>query len=161
MISQCLGIIKQLPESGHHPHGCIGIGPIAKTARSPCKRELKSCTGSDKVVACLFPVQKKEIGLTVHFVAPIVDTGDIVLQKKVPLQYDMAFGTDFEKFLSNYRDGLRQISAEMVAAAASMIANGEFSRTKQDVSLGKRYRLPVKKEKDEMRRRLALRIANG
>jgi methionyl-tRNA formyltransferase len=104
---------------------------------------------------------EKEIGLTVHFVAPKVDTGDIVLQKKVPLKYDTSIGTEFETFLINYRESLRHDCAKMVATAASMIANGEFSRTKQDTSLGKRYRLPIKREKDELRRRLARRIANG
>ncbi len=104
---------------------------------------------------------EKEVGLTVHFVASKVDTGDIVLQKKVPLRYDPAFGTNYEQFLSRFRGSIRTVCAEMVAAAASLIAGGDFSRTVQDISLGKRYRLPVKKEKDEMRRRLAARIANG
>ncbi len=104
---------------------------------------------------------EKEIGLTVHFVASKVDTGDIILQKTVPLKYDHAFGADYERFLSKYREGLRKDCADMVANAATKIASGEFTPIKQDISQGKRYRLPVKNEKDEMRRRLAARMGNG
>jgi methionyl-tRNA formyltransferase len=97
---------------------------------------------------------EKEVGLTVHFVASKVDTGDIILQKTVPLRYDFSFGDDFEAFLEKYKDGLRRDCAKMVAEAVGMIANGDFPRIKQDTNLGKRYRLPIKSEKDEMKRRL-------
>ncbi|MFT3745605.1 MAG: formyltransferase family protein [Pyrinomonadaceae bacterium] len=102
---------------------------------------------------------EKEVGLTVHFVATKVDTGDIVLQKTVPLVYDFAYGDDFQAFIDDYRNGLRYDCAEMVADAAAMIASGDFPRISQDTTLGKRYRLPVKNEKDEMRRRLSRRKA--
>lgn len=97
---------------------------------------------------------EKEVGLTVHFVASKVDTGDIILQKTIPLEYDFSFGDDFESFLEKYKDGLRYDCAKMVAEATELIAKEDFPRIKQDTTLGKRYRLPIKKEKDEMRRRL-------
>lgn len=100
---------------------------------------------------------EKEVGLTVHFVATKVDTGDIVLQKTVPLTYEESYGADFESFIDDYRQELRKDCAEMVASAAEMIARGEFPRIQQDTTLGKRYRLPIKSEKDEMRRRLLRR----
>ena len=103
---------------------------------------------------------EKSVGLTVHFVATKVDTGDIILQKNVPLDYDFTFGTNFEPFLDNFRNTLRKDCAEMVAAATNLISNGDFPRIKQDISLGKHYRLPIKSEKDEMRRRLQKRINN-
>ena len=102
---------------------------------------------------------EKEVGLTVHFVASKVDTGDIVLQKTVPLKYDFGYGEDFQAFIDDYRKGLRKDCAEMVAKAAELIATGDFPRTTQDTTLGKRYRLPIKSEKDEMRRRLLRRKA--
>ena len=102
---------------------------------------------------------ENEVGLTVHFVATKVDTGDIVLQKAIPLNYDFGLGDDFETFIDTYRQGLRKDCAEMVAIAASMIASGDFPRITQDTTLGTRYRLPVKREKDEMRRRLLRRKA--
>lgn len=102
---------------------------------------------------------EKEVGLTVHFVATKVDTGDIVLQKTVPLAYDFSYGDDFQAFIDDYRQRLRTDCAEMVADAAEMIASGEFPRIAQDITLGNRYRLPIKSEKDEMRRRLSRRKA--
>ncbi len=105
--------------------------------------------------------RESEVGLTVHYVAPKVDTGDIILQKTRPLTYDPAFGSDFESFIDRYRGSLREECAELVAEAAESIANGTAESTPQDISLGKRYRLPTKAEKDEMRRRLVLRMSNG
>lgn len=102
-----------------------------------------------------------EVGLTAHFVASKVDTGDIVLQTKVPLEYDRSFGLDFDAFIDNYRAGLREDSARLIANAAAAIASGDYSRTTQDTSLGNRYRLPTKREKDELRRRLKARLARG
>lgn len=102
-----------------------------------------------------------EVGLTAHFVAAKVDTGDIVLQTKVPLEYDRSFGLDFDAFIDNYRAGLREDSARLIANAVAAIALGHYSRTTQDTSLGNRYRLPTKREKDELRRRLKARLARG
>lgn len=100
---------------------------------------------------------EKEIGLTVHFVAAKVDTGDIILQETVPLCYDYKHGLDFESFISEYNTGLKERSAELVAEAVRLIATESFDRKKQDTSKGTRYRLPTKKEKDELRRRLRTR----
>ncbi|HST24234.1 MAG TPA: formyltransferase family protein [Blastocatellia bacterium] len=97
---------------------------------------------------------EREVGLTVHYVESKVDTGEIVLQQTVPLEYDYSFGTDFDAFIASYREGLIGRCAQLVADAVQVIAEGTASPQPQDTSLGKRYRLPVKKEKDELRRRL-------
>lgn len=97
---------------------------------------------------------EREVGLTVHYVESKVDTGEIVLQQTVPLEYDYSFGTDFDTFIASYREGLIGRCAQLVADAVQAIAEGTASPQPQDTSLGKRYRLPVKKEKDELRRRL-------
>jgi methionyl-tRNA formyltransferase len=102
-----------------------------------------------------------EVGLTVHFVAAKVDTGDVVFQKRIPLKYDPAFGLDFEAFVERFRACIREDSASLVADAVSAIASGDFQRISQDTTLGKRYRLPTKKEKDELRRRLKARLGRG
>src|SRR5437868_10801577 len=39
---------------------------------------------------------EREVGLTIHFVEAKVDTGDIDMQKTVPLEYDFNYGDDFE-----------------------------------------------------------------
>jgi folate-dependent phosphoribosylglycinamide formyltransferase PurN len=95
-----------------------------------------------------------EVGLTVHYVAAKVDSGEIILQETVPLVYDYSYGLNFESFISDYRARLTDRSAALVAEAVRLIAEGEVAARPQDTSLGKRYRLPTKKEKDELSRRL-------
>lgn len=101
---------------------------------------------------------EKEVGVTVHFVAAKVDTGDVVLQEKFPLRYDFEkYGLDYETFLEDFRDSLKEPMAEMIARAVRSIADGAENRIRQDLSIGKRYRLPVKSEKDAMLRVLRKR----
>lgn len=101
---------------------------------------------------------EKEVGITVHFVAAAVDTGDIIKQMKVPLEYDTAFGSDHEAFIAKYRKKLKEHSVDLIEEAVLKIASANFERIAQDTTLGKRYRLPIKKEKDELKRRLAERF---
>lgn len=101
---------------------------------------------------------ENEVGITVHFVAAKVDTGDIILQKTVPLDYDFSrYGLDYESFLRDFRASLIEPSMRMVADAVNLISEGKERRIKQDTSLGKRYRLPVKSEKDALLRVLRKR----
>jgi folate-dependent phosphoribosylglycinamide formyltransferase PurN len=101
---------------------------------------------------------ESEVGLTVHFVAAKVDTGDIIVQESVTLVYDYAaHGLDYEPFLAEMRDRLAERAAILVPQAIQMLADGTARPRPQNVELGKRYRLPVKREKDELRRRLRLR----
>jgi folate-dependent phosphoribosylglycinamide formyltransferase PurN len=100
---------------------------------------------------------EREVGLTVHFVETKVDTGKIVMQETVPLEYDFSYGEDFDAFIDDYRKRLVGRCAQLVADAVQALAEGTAVLREQDISLGKRYRLPVKGEKDEMRRRLRAR----
>lgn len=101
---------------------------------------------------------EKENGATVHYVAKKVDTGDVILQKTFPLEYDFEkYDLDYESFLSDYRASLKEPMAEMIVEAVSQIAEGREQKIEQDLSLGKRYRLPVKSEKDAMLRVLKKR----
>jgi folate-dependent phosphoribosylglycinamide formyltransferase PurN len=97
---------------------------------------------------------ESEIGLTIHFVAEKVDTGDIIAQQRVPLVYDYAYGLDYDSFIADYRARLAEPCARLMAEATRAIALNKAQRMPQDISLGARYRLPVKREKDELRRRL-------
>lgn len=102
---------------------------------------------------------EREIGITVHFVAPKVDTGDLILQKTLPLEYDFKrYGLDYERFLADFRASLKEPSAQMMADAITQIARGEEERTVQDTNIGKRYRLPTKREKDELVKILKKRL---
>ena len=101
---------------------------------------------------------EKELGITVHFVAPKVDTGDIILQKIVPLDYDFSrYNLNYEEFLNDFRAGLTEPSAQLIAEAVNLITKGEEQRISQDATLGKRYRLPTKAEKDALLRVLKKR----
>jgi folate-dependent phosphoribosylglycinamide formyltransferase PurN len=100
---------------------------------------------------------EKEVGLTVHWITQKVDAGDVIIQHTEPLNYDYSFDTDFESFISQYRERLTDKCAQLIAEAIRLIALGDSRRTPQEASLGKRYRLPTKKEKDELRRRLGER----
>ncbi|HEY0427332.1 MAG TPA: formyltransferase family protein [Pyrinomonadaceae bacterium] len=101
---------------------------------------------------------EKEIGITVHFVAAKVDTGDIILQKKLPLEYDFSrYNLNYEDFLADFRASLTEPSVHLIAEAVGQIAEGSERRTKQDTSLGKRYRLPTKSEKNALLRVLKKR----
>jgi folate-dependent phosphoribosylglycinamide formyltransferase PurN len=102
-----------------------------------------------------------EVGLTVHFVAAKVDTGDIIVQESLPLVYDRERGLDYESFLAEYRARLSDRAAMLVPQAVQMLAEGTANLRPQDISLGKRYRLPVKREKDELRRRLRQRLRHA
>jgi folate-dependent phosphoribosylglycinamide formyltransferase PurN len=96
---------------------------------------------------------EKEIGITVHFVAAKVDTGDIILQKTVPLCYDFPrYKLDYESFLRDFRAALKEPSLQLIAEAVRLIADGKEQRIKQDTSIGNRYRLPTKTEKDALLR---------
>jgi folate-dependent phosphoribosylglycinamide formyltransferase PurN len=98
---------------------------------------------------------EKEVGITVHFVAAKVDAGDIILQKTVPLEYDHSrYGLNYEEFLHDFRASLKEPSAQLLVEAICQIAAGKERRTKQDTTIGKRYRLPIKSEKDELLRLL-------
>ena len=98
-----------------------------------------------------------EIGLTVHFVAAKVDSGAIILQETVPLNYDYRCGTDYESFITAFSQQIRTRCAELVAEAVRAIALKTAIPKEQDPSVGTRYRLPVKAQKDELRRRLKTR----
>lgn len=97
---------------------------------------------------------ESEVGLTVHLVETKVDSGEIILQERVPLQYDYRYKMDYESYINDFCEGLRRRSAQLVAEAVRQIALGIATPQPQDTSLGKRYRLPVSAEKKELRRRL-------
>jgi folate-dependent phosphoribosylglycinamide formyltransferase PurN len=101
---------------------------------------------------------ESEVGITVHFVAAKVDTGDIIVQDTLPLAYDYSYGSNYEPFIAAFRDKLSDRAADLVPRAIQQLADGTANLRPQNIELGKRYRLPVKKEKDELRYRLRQRI---
>jgi methionyl-tRNA formyltransferase len=100
---------------------------------------------------------EQEVGITVHFVESKVDSGEIVLQQTVPLNYDYAHGSNYEHFLDDYQVELQNRCASLLAESVRLIAVGTAAPIPQDPKLGTRYRLPTKAQKNELRRRLRRR----
>jgi methionyl-tRNA formyltransferase len=100
---------------------------------------------------------EREVGITVHFVAPKVDTGDILVQRTLPLVYDYAYGLDYEAFIAELRGRMAEHCVRAMTEAVNLIAQHAATPIPQDIRLGQRYRLPTKREKDELRRRLRAR----
>jgi folate-dependent phosphoribosylglycinamide formyltransferase PurN len=100
-----------------------------------------------------------EAGVTVHTVADKVDAGHVIIQESLPLSYDFeTYGLDYASFIEGFRaQKMAEVSARLVADAVRMFADGTARPQPQDLSLGRRYRLPTKREKDELRRRLRAR----
>jgi len=101
---------------------------------------------------------EREIGVTVHFVESKVDTGEIIVQETLPLAYDHAYGLNYEAFIADYRTLMMDHCVRLMVNAVTMIADGVAMPRPQNTDLGTRYRLPVKREKDELRRRLRMRM---
>jgi folate-dependent phosphoribosylglycinamide formyltransferase PurN len=97
---------------------------------------------------------EREIGVTVHFVESKVDTGEIIVQETLPLVYDYSYGLNFEAFIADYRARMMDHCVRLMVNAVTLIADGAARPRPQNTALGTRYRLPVKREKDELRRRL-------
>lgn len=105
---------------------------------------------------------EREIGITVHTVESKVDTGEIILQERVPFSYDFAkYGLEFDRFLEDFRLSLMGPAAQLMVNAIEKIAKGSEKRTKQDTTQGIRYRLPTRNEKLELIRRLKRRMKNA
>jgi methionyl-tRNA formyltransferase len=60
---------------------------------------------------------EKEIGLTAHYVNEEIDTGDIILQRTLPIAWTDGYGDLLERVVAAFPD--------LVADAVSLIANGE------------------------------------
>jgi methionyl-tRNA formyltransferase len=100
---------------------------------------------------------EREVGITVHFVEAKVDTGEILTQETLPLVYDYSYGLNFEAFIADYRARMMPHCVRLMAGAVNMLVDGSARPRPQDISLGTRYRLPIRSEKDELRRRLRTR----
>ena len=103
---------------------------------------------------------EKEIGITAHFVAPAVDTGEVIVQETTGLDYDFdKYGTDVDQFLVDFGRKLVPIAARVVEKAVSIVAKGEADPWTPDLTIGKRYRIPTYKEKKELIKRIIKRVS--
>jgi len=100
---------------------------------------------------------EREIGVTVHYVESKVDAGEIIAQETLPLVYDYSYGLNYEAFIADYRARMMDHCVRLLVNAVTLIADGAARPRPQNTDMGTRYRQPVKREKDELRRRLRTR----
>ncbi|NMB33093.1 MAG: methionyl-tRNA formyltransferase [Clostridium sp.] len=74
---------------------------------------------------------EKETGVTVHYINEGIDTGDIIIQKKVEIKEDDYVGDVLER--------VREIYSYIVDGAIELIENGRVLPRKQDLSKGSYY----------------------
>ena len=102
---------------------------------------------------------EKEIGITAHFVETAVDSGEIVVQKTMPLEYDYAsYGTEIDSFLEDFDKLMAEPAAKSMYEAVELVASGNAKTTPPDLTKGKRYRIPTHKQKKELIRRIINRV---
>jgi folate-dependent phosphoribosylglycinamide formyltransferase PurN len=103
-----------------------------------------------------------ETRITIHQVVERVDAGAVILEQAVPLAYDYArYGTDFERFIEDYRAGLAEPSVNLMVEAVRRISLGCEQRIAQDESRAMRRRMPTYPEKQALRRILRQRYGTG
>jgi methionyl-tRNA formyltransferase len=66
---------------------------------------------------------EEEIGLTIHYVDEGIDTGDIILQRTLPIDWEDTYGTMLEKIQESF--------PELLAKAVRLIEKGEVNRQPQ------------------------------
>ncbi len=84
---------------------------------------------------------EKEFGVTVHYVDQGIDTGDIILQEKVPI-----LPTDYYK---EVLDKAVETCAQVLDASIQKITQGKVERVEQE-SLGRGFYCSMREEGDEI-----------
>ena len=103
-----------------------------------------------------------KLGITIHYVSAKVDAGDIILQETFRMNYDFSkYALEYESFLRDQAQYLAEPSARLMAQAVKLISEGRDQRVKQDLSVGERYRLPSRREKNILVETLRKRRAQG
>ena len=98
-------------------------------------------------------------GITIHKVVSAVDAGEILMTELLPFQYDYErFGVDYERFLEEHFNELKQPSVNLVIESVRSIASGKAQWITQDLSKGKRRKVPTHREKRQLKQMLRERF---
>ena len=89
------------------------------------------------------------VGATVHFIDPGIDTGDIIMQRELPVRR----GDTYESL--NYR--IAGLSGELMANTLNLFSQGDPPRRPQDLAVGETLRVIPEELLDQGRARLATR----
>jgi hypothetical protein len=87
--------------------------------------------------------REEHAGVTIHFVDAGIDTGDIVLQERVPIEPGDDHGRVQEK--------LAELSLALYPRAVREIAAGNAARTRQQTGVGRNYTFPTLAETFRLR----------
>jgi len=98
------------------------------------------------------------VGVTVHWITPHQDAGDILLQRRVRL--DIAPDGDPLEYIADFqRDTLQPLGFRLLAEAVTRLAHGQVQARPQDRARGRTRRRATWRDKQELRRRVAARRA--
>lgn len=86
-------------------------------------------------------------GATAHFIDPGIDTGDIIIKRRLPVYRHDTYES------INYR--IATLSGELMADSLTLLANGEAPRTPQDRNVGETFKVIPDDLLEEGKRRLA------
>jgi methionyl-tRNA formyltransferase len=86
-------------------------------------------------------------GATVHFIDPGIDTGDIIIKRKLPVYRHDTYES------INYR--IATLSGELMADSLTLLANDEAPRTPQDRNVGETFKVIPDDLLEEGKRRLS------
>jgi methionyl-tRNA formyltransferase len=104
----------------------------------------------------------QEYGITVHKVVSAVDAGEILISTLLPFVYDYEkYGINFDRFLLEYTKRLAEPCVNLVIEAVRLIASGKAEWKAQDLATGKRRKIPMHQEKQQLKQMLRERYEGG
>lgn len=110
--------------------------------------KLPQYAGLDSIFWALYHGEK-EIGVTIHFLKEGIDTGDIILQKTIPI--------NLEDDLSFLTQKAHNMGAQLMLEAVERLEKGDFKGVPQDLSRRTYFSWPTPSQRRELRRKLKKR----
>lgn len=117
----------------------------AKAAVNFHTSKLPLYAGLDSIFWALY-YGEKEIGVTVHYLAEGLDTGDILSQRTIPVTAD----DDLSSLTAKAND----IGSQLMVETVERFENGDFSGTAQDLGRRTYFSWPTSAQRRELRRRM-------
>ena len=88
---------------------------------------------------------EKETGLTIHYINPGIDDGDIVLQEKIMIQNDWSLHDLYMKAI--------ETGSNMIDECLELVCHDKVTTKKNDISKGSLFGFPVRSDVKEFRSR--------
>lgn len=88
---------------------------------------------------------ERETGVTIHYINPGIDDGDIVLQEKIMIQSDWSLHDLYMKAI--------ETGSDMIAESLQLVYRNKVTAKKNDVAKGSYFAFPSRKDVKEFRSR--------